>query len=69
MKLKVTKKPKGIGIYNPLKVDNFNDKDMASDKSNINTTYVTPDFDNNKLPNIKNIFFVDKIKSLDANNK
>jgi len=40
-----------------------------SDKSNINTTYVTPDFDNNKLPNIKNIFFVDKIKSNDANNK
>jgi len=71
MKLKVTKKPKGIGNNNHSLRNSFNDndKDIASEKSNINTALVTPDFDNNKLPNIKNIFFVDKIKNGDANTK
>lgn len=71
MKLKVTKKPKGIGTNNHSMRNSFNDNDINNngDKSNNNTALVTPDFDNNKLPNIKNIFFVDKIKNVDANSK
>lgn len=67
MKLRVSKKPRGIHAHAIR--ESFIHENIGSDKSNINTALVSPDFDNNKLPNIKNIFFVDKIKSIDANAK
>jgi len=51
IKLKISKRPKGIQYVNHIENNNVkNDNELES----------------NKLPNIKNIFFIDKIKSVDA---
>jgi len=51
VKLKISKRPKGVQYVNHI--ENNNDKNDN-------------ELESNKLPNIKNIFFIDKIKSVDA---